>query len=173
MACSVQGLCVGPLVEEMRARAMANFTGVCMPRPLVPFASKSKWVCVGHLFKLFRCERRDCLRLIEPDVFVKLVRQNGLEIVAREFCFRPIDDADGALQTWLSQAFRCFQATVVQIEVKGRSAGLVAASLIALRNRRSHCLDLHRLVPVRCRCHGAGVRAKPDDVALSAKFLTT
>jgi hypothetical protein len=67
-------------------------------------SSKSEWVGVGHLLKLFRRKRRDRLRLIEPDVFVKLIWQHGLEVVAGEFCFRPIDNTDGALQTGLSQA---------------------------------------------------------------------
>ena len=59
--------------------------------------SKSKRVGVGHLLKLFRRKRRDRLRLVEPDVFVELIRQNGLEIVASQFRFRSIDHTDGAL----------------------------------------------------------------------------
>jgi len=69
---------------------------------------------------------------------------------------------------WLSQTF---QVWLLQIKTTGGDAGFVAASLVAAGNRWLNGLDLHWPVPVRCRRHCAGVGAKPNCVALPAKFV--
>ena len=43
--------------------------------------SKAKRIGVRKPFKFAGLERRDGLSLIEPDVFIKLLRQHGLEIM--------------------------------------------------------------------------------------------
>ena len=66
--------------------------------------SKSEWIGIGHFLERFCRKGCDGSGFVKPDVFIELVRQDGLEIVTRELRFRPVDHADCTLQPRLAQA---------------------------------------------------------------------
>src|SRR5713101_5789007 len=76
-----------------------------------------------------RCGRKWCdrARLVEPDVFIELPGDAGLEVVTHEFGFGPVDNSDRALETQGHQL--CTQlrlSGISKIEHKCFHAGVVA-----------------------------------------------
>ena len=73
--------------------------------------------------------------MIQPDVFVELLRQYGVKIMTRKLCFRSIDDPDCTLEPRLTQRLSTVHGTLPQIEAETAHSRLVAAMLVTLRNR--------------------------------------
>ena len=93
-------------------------------------ASHSDGIGVRKSLDFRSVERRHRAGIIEPDVFVELLRQHGLEVLAGKFRLRPVDDADRALQPRLSEALwttpsRCGRANPIE-SVPGKSHATIA-----------------------------------------------
>src|SRR5476649_1900548 len=66
--------------------------------------SQAEGIGIGHAFYVGSSKGCDRARLVEPDVFVELTRQNSLKIMARKLSLWPIDHADCAFK---SRPFQC------------------------------------------------------------------
>src|SRR3954466_3362542 len=62
--------------------------------------SEPKWVGVWHARDSSGIKWAYRRSAIYPAVLVELARQHRLKVMARKFRFRPIDNADRALQSW-------------------------------------------------------------------------
>src|SRR5665213_35430 len=136
--------------------------------------SNSKRISIRKALQLFGHQWRDSRRYIEPDVFIELLRQHGLKIVALQFGFRPIDHTDGTFEFRLHKTFNNagFDRTP-QRKQETWIAGFMAQSFIAAGQRRAHDLNLHRAVPVCCSGNKAAVCAKTNRIHRLAEFLAT
>ena len=56
--------------------------------------SEAERIGIGQAMRPCAGQRRHRVRLLEPDISVKLIRENRLEIMAQKFGVGPIDDAD-------------------------------------------------------------------------------
>ena len=95
--------------------------------------SKAERIGIGQTLELLAAQRRHRAGLIEPYVFVELARQYGLEIVALQLGFRPVNDPDRPLEARLQQSRggRCGPHPS-QGQQKARLAGFVTQPLVAV-----------------------------------------
>src|SRR6185437_9625704 len=87
------------------------------------FQSEPKWIRLRHTGQFLCPQGCHGPRFVDPDVFVELARQIGLEIVALAFGFRAIDNADGAFKRGLGQVGAGSLAS--QVEEEAGMTGLM------------------------------------------------
>src|SRR3954453_6055787 len=109
---------------------------------------------------MFRSQGPDCLRLIEPQECIELLRQRRFGVMALQFGVRPVDDADEPFEARLEQAT---PEALVPAKFKQAAwhTGIVELSLVAVRSRGPHLHHFHLAVPVRRGgyCTGMGAEA--------------
>src|SRR5258708_16148589 len=81
-----------PFGQMPSLRIMASFaTTYGKLSPVIARPLDSEGIRIGKARALLGLQRRDRPGLVEPDVFVELTRQNGLEIMALKLGLRPVD----------------------------------------------------------------------------------
>lgn len=98
-----------------------------------------------------------------------------MAIMAPSLRFRPIDDADVALEPRLGHGAAEVIVSGAKVQQETVNTDVVAQSLVTVRPRRPYSLDLHRCIPFRGRRNGARMRAKADkdsvvSISLSAQL---
>ena len=63
----------------------------------LPSGSHAERIGVWQALDFSSLQRRHGAGFVEPDVLIELLRQVGLEVMARELSFGPVDDADRPL----------------------------------------------------------------------------
>src|ERR1019366_4795662 len=128
-------------------------------------------ICVRKPLYFGSIQRSHSVGIVEPDIFIELLRQVGLEVMARAFGFRPVDDADRALKTFPAKPLRAAKiAPTAQTQHEACKSRPVTQSLVAVVKRRLDVLDLHRAIPFGCRGNRPAVGAKADQISLVAEL---
>src|SRR5690606_22576129 len=90
---------------------------------------------------LGRAERREGSGLVEPHPGVELIGQDSLAVVAPSLRFRPINDANEALDSGTEQSLaQCFVLPWRQIERETRDPAVVTEAFVAVAAARQHSL---------------------------------
>ena len=66
------------------------------------------------------------MRMVEPDILVKLLRQVRPEIMARHLSFWPVDHANRPLKTFLTKTSRATQIAATATTATSTVEGLTA-----------------------------------------------
>src|SRR5438105_14989440 len=106
-------------------------------------------------------ERLQRARLIQVNDGVELLRQAGFEIMAQTLCLRPVNDSDGALESFLAKKRdRCVR--LAQIHPETPEASGMKKIFIAARECRTNALSLGGVAPIRGSRNCAGVCREAD-----------
>ena len=82
-----------------RANKTSANVGQFGPRVASHGVSQAKWVGIRKTCKLGRLQGTHGFGVVEPDVFVELLWQIRLKVVALQFGLRTVDHADGPLES--------------------------------------------------------------------------
>src|SRR5437879_4688568 len=101
------------------------------------------------------------MSFVEVQDGVELIRDSGMEVVARTLRFGPIDHSDGAFQTFGAK-LRGKALVACKSHQEAGHAGLVEQVFITPSKRGTHPLGFMHPSPIGSRCYGTGVSCESN-----------